>query len=494
MRHTRSFHRFRSTVPGDSARDAGSGAWRRAGDAGATGNFFRAVREKTRAHADSAPPEAPRRERARARFPGRLNVFQATMLDWRDLHPYNAVHAVRIGRPLDSASLVDALESELSRRGLAGLELDRAHGRYAWRGGPARVALETIEPGADWEAALAQAFERHLNAPFPREGRFDPFRFFALPVAGGFFLGLAYDHFIAGGDSIVALLNDAADRCAGRPPSEPPPHRYPRTHARLFLRHPWRFLRGLARLPGLAASCRRTIRPRYEAIDDGHNGFAFFAIDAARYKALHDAARGWGVTLNDALMALLLLAQDAARPGRDMGKRRRELAVASIINLRGAHGEDARASFGQFLSSFRVSHPVPRGITLYELAADVHRATTRIKREKLFLTTLFAMSVDGVLARFQTPRQRMGVYAKSYPVGAGVSSLNVDALWRGADGGTAPPYIRGVPTGPLSPIVLAVTTSANALYAGLSYRTTAVTADEIAGIRDDILARIEALS
>jgi hypothetical protein len=193
-------------------------------------------------------------------------------------------------------------------------------------------------------------------------------------------------------------------------------------------------------------------------------------------------------------MALLLLAQDAVMPARDTGKRRHELAVASIINLRREHGEDPRTTFGQFLSSFRVSHPVPRGITLYELALDVHRATARIKREKLFLTTLFAMAVDRSVGRFQTPRQRMSVYAKNYPVGAGVSSLNVNALWQSADGSAAPMYIRGVPTGPLSPIVVAVTTSDDMLFAGVSYRTSAVTAENIAKIRDDVLARIHALT
>src|SRR4029078_4614134 len=41
--------------------------------------------------------------------PGRLNVFQAAMLGWRDLHPYNAVHAARIGRPLDRDALERAI-------------------------------------------------------------------------------------------------------------------------------------------------------------------------------------------------------------------------------------------------------------------------------------------------------------------------------------------------------------------------------------------------
>src|SRR6185437_12971487 len=283
-------------------------------------------------------------------------------------HPYNAVHAAQILQPLDTAALAGAIDAELTRAGLTGLALDGARGRYVWRGGPSKVTLETIEPGADWQASLAQAFERHLNSPFVHEGAINPFRFFVMPVENAFFLGLAYDHFIAGGDSIVVLLNAIVDRYAGRPAPSARMQLYPRTHAHLFLRHPWRFALGLARLPGLAASCRRTIRPRYAKIDDGHNAFTFFFVAPAQFLALRNAAKGWGVTLNDAVMALLLLAQDAVMAPRDATARRHELAVASIINLRSAHGEDTRTTFGQFLSSFRLSHPVPRGITLYELA------------------------------------------------------------------------------------------------------------------------------
>ena len=494
MRQARSFHRFRAPLTRDSAAGEGPAAWREASDAsGPRGNFFHVVAKISRSRGGPDTPRAPGRALARRRLPGRLNLFQATMLEWRDQHPYNAVHAVRIERPLDCAALARAIDTELSDRGLTGLELDRAHGRYAWRGGPAATVLETLDPGADWQASLAQAFERHLNAPFARDGRLDPFRFFAMPAGAGFFLGLAYDHFVAGGDSIIVLLNAIVDRYAGAPAAAAPLRLYPPTHARLFARHPIRFLRGIARLPGLAASCRRTLRPRYRAIEDGHNAFKFFTLDAARYRALHRAAREWGVTLNDALIALLLLAQDAALPERDMRKRRHELAVASIVNLRREHGDDARATFGQFLSSFRVSHPVPRGITLRELACDVHRTTERIKREKLYLTTLFAMAADRMLGRFQTPEQRIGVYAKNYPVGAGVSSINVGALWRGADGAT-PLYVRGVPTGPLAPLVVAVTTSGDALCAGISYRTAAIGRDVVDRIEADIRTRIDTLA
>ena len=504
MRLARQSPRARTPPPGHPDASGRPLPWRAspvdARDRG--GNFFHARREKSRLEptngvADAAPGR---------RFPGRLNLFQSTMLDWRAVHPYNAVHAVRLEGAFDATQLAGAIERELVDSGLTGLELDSKHKRYAWRGGPARVEVEIIAAGADWQASLAQAFERQLNAPFAQDGAIEPFRFFAMPLDDAFFLGLAYDHFIAGGDSIIVLLNAIARRYAGEPVAAAPLRLHPPTHLRLFLRDPLRFVRGLARTPGLVASCRRTVRPRYRTIDEGYNGFMLFRLGAARYRTLRDAAHGWGVTLNDALMALLLLAQDAVLGPRDMGRRRHELAVASIINLRAAHHDDPHATFGQYLGSFRVSHPVPSGISLYELARDVHVATARVKREKLYLTTLFAMAVDRAIGRFQTREQRIGIYAKNYPVGAGVSSLNVDALWKSRDRGSGigdrgsaqaagtPTYIRGVPTGPLSPIVLAVTTCAGELWGGISYRTSAFDADDIATIRDHVVARVDALS
>ena len=461
-------------------------------------NFAMAALQKTRADALPAPLTkrnrgATARPRAAGRLAGRLNLFQAAMLGWRDLHPYNAVHAARIERPLDRDALERAIRETLVTAGLTGLELDRRRLRYAWQGGPSRISVEVV-PGADnWRETLARVFERELNTPFTRDGALEPFRFFALDLGDSFFLGLAYDHFIAGGDSIVVLLSALVDRYAGVQAGDNPLARYPRTHRSLLLRHPLAFCRSLTRLPAMGASCRRTIRPRYRPIEEGHNAFRFFTLDADRYTALRAAARSFGVTLNDVLMAIMLLAQDATSPARDRDARRSELAVASIMNLREAHGDDAHRTFGQFLSSFRVSHPVPPGIALRDLAQDVHRMTARIKRERLYLATLSAVAVDRVIGRFQTPKQRMAAYAKSYPVGAGISSLNVDALWHLAGSERAPAYVRGVPTGPTSPLAVAITTGNGELCAGLSYRTAAFTADAIAGIENYIRSRIDAL-
>ncbi len=422
---------------------------------------------------------------------GRLNLFQAGMLRWRDLWPYNAVHVVRVDAPLDRQRLRHAIDGELAAFGLNGFELDRARGRFEYRGGAARATLETAVCVGDCTEALRAEIERQLNLPFPSTGAFEPFRFFAVDSGETFHLGLAYDHVVAAGDSIVTLLAALVDRYrrggegADR---RGVPDLYPARYRRMLLRHPFAFLRGLPSVPAMAASFRRAFRPRYPHGHEPQNAFAHFRIERARLEAMRRAAKAWGVTLNDLLLATILLALSPLAAERRGAPRRKELAVATIINIRADCGADARTAFGQFLSSFLVSHPVPPGISLEQLARDVRAETARVKQKKLYLQTLFAMGIAGVVSGFLSGAARARFYAKSYPVWAGTTSLNVDALWVGA-GGQAPPtdYLRAASAGPHAPLVVVLTTAGSAMHVGLSFRTAAFTRAEMDKIASAIL-------
>jgi hypothetical protein len=415
------------------------------------------------------------------------------MLRWRELHPYNAVHAVALAPQTEVATIERAVEEELAHWGLTGLVVDRKRGRYEYRGGPARVRV-TVTRGDKVLEALAQSIEVEHNAPFPDTPPLDPFRFFVVHAPDGTMLGLAYDHYVAGGDCIVALLHAIVARCQGVASDARRPLLYPPTQATLFVHNLPRLVTGLARLPALVRSARTTARPRYRDVTSGHNGYVLYALAPGRYGRMAAAAKGWGVTLNDLLMALLLLGVDALAPKRRGAPRRRDLAVASIMNLRGEYGDAGQGAFGQFLGSLRVSHPVPSGITLEALARDVHAVTSQVKREKLYLQTLLAMRYVQVAWRMLGPRQRAGFYAKSYPIWAGVSALNVNALWT-RDNGAAPPpvYIRGVPTGPIAPLVVAVTTVGDVMYAGVSFRTAAFDRGDIDNLWSGLARRVEQL-
>jgi hypothetical protein len=428
---------------------------------------------------------------------GRLNLFQASMLRWRDLHPYSAVHVVRIERPLDAARLSATLDGELRARGLTGLALDIGRERFEYTGGPADIALRVMDGGGEPLGVVLDAIRRELNEPFAREGRVNPFRFFCVDERTSFYLGLGYDHVVAGGDSIVVLLQGIAARYAGDPAASAPARafdRYPPTYGRLFFGHAATLLRGIPFLHAMAASCRRSVRPAYPYGDDPGNGFAYRRLAPPEVKALVDAARAWNVTVNDMLLAILLEVLEPFVGKRPPAQARNEVAVASILNLRRDLGVDPNLTFGQFLSSFRLSHPLPPGTSLERLARDVGAETSRIKREKLYLQSLLAIAASGALWRLLSPDRRRRFYAKNYPVWGAITMLNVNTLWAAAGGRMPPPeYLRAVSTGPLAPVVMAVTTAGDLMHLGISYRSAAFTAADIDKMADGIVARARRL-
>jgi hypothetical protein len=108
---------------------------------------------------------------------GRLNLFQASMLRWRDLHPYTAVHVVRIERPLDAARVSSIIAQQVLALGLTGFVLDARRKRFEYTGGPVQIALAVHAGGGQPIDVLERTIERLLNEPFARDGRLNPFRF-----------------------------------------------------------------------------------------------------------------------------------------------------------------------------------------------------------------------------------------------------------------------------------------------------------------------------
>lgn len=424
---------------------------------------------------------------------GRLNLFQAAMLRWRGMYPYNAVHVAELPGTLDEARLSAAIDAHLTELGIARLTLDAKRRRYEYGTGPAHVPLVVHDADGDALPVLEREMERHINQPFgptAGEASFEPLRFFAVRNGGSFHVGVSYDHFIAGGDSMVTLLQGIAARYDGTyPAGEPAPNLYPRAYARLFARNPLAFYVGQYLLPGMLLRSRRAVRPRYPHGDSKYNEFTSIELAPDVYANVRRTAKQWGVTLNDMLLAMLICALSAEIPDRLAAKRRREIAIASVINLRSELEPGTREVFGQFLSSFLVSHAVPPDTTLETLARDVHAQTQRVKRRKLYLQTLYLLACGGLAWRFMTPEQHKQMYAKNYPVWGGISALNVEAMWKEGIG-EAPVlhYLRAISTGPFSPLVLAPASVGDCLHIGVSWRTSAFTRQDV----DRITSAMEA--
>jgi hypothetical protein len=417
---------------------------------------------------------------------GRLNLMQRMMLRFRELHPYSAVHVVALDGALDERRLEAVIASQLEAWGLTGLTLDARHRHYEFFGGPARVQLGRVAGGEQAEQLLDSEIERQLNLPFAAGPALEPFRFFVQPDSSGFRLGIAYDHFIAGGDAIVGLLAAIAARYAdAHAPAGPLPLLYPPTYRSLFVRQPLLFLRTLLQMPSMAASAKRAFRPRFGKDEETYNAFARIHLAPAESQALKTSARALGVTLNDVLIAVLLRALAPCAPERFTEGRRRELNVASIVNIRREFGATAQGAFGQFLAALRVAHPVPPDIEPATLARDVHLATETIKRGRLYLRPILALVLAAVSWPMLTPPQRRQFFAKHSPALAGISMLGVAAPWR-ERGVPMRGYLRAVSTGPLTPLVFAPSVTDDAMALGITYRRGTYAPDVVAAIADQL--------
>ena len=426
---------------------------------------------------------------------GKLNLFQATMLRWRELHPYSAVHVVHVAQRLDAQRLESEISRHLEELGLTGLHLDRRR-RYEWAGGPAATRLLVLAGGADPVAVVCGEIERQLNIAFAADGHIDPFRFFAVDDGSSFHLGVAYDHFVAAGDSMVLLLRGIVGRYSGEngPPASSAPRLSAPTYFRLFMRQAWPFLKGLAWLPDLARNCRRSFRPRYAVPQDGYNAFTHFRVHAPEHETLARVATAWEVTPQDLLLAILLKVLSPLVPQRWRAPKRNELAVASIVNIRRDLGAEAENALAPYLASFRVAHPVPDNMQLRDLVDAVSAETQRIKRGKLYLQTLLALGFAGLEWRLLSLKRRQRFFAKHYPLCAGITPLGIGPLWPAAGANPAPAeYLRAVSTGPLAPMVLALTLVGDVINVGISFRTTVFRRDAIDGMAAAMIHAIKAL-
>jgi len=414
------------------------------------------------------------------------------MLDWNELHPYNAVHVVRVPTALDPPRLREAIQTTLEGLGLSNLSVDHEGGACQYGGGPVVSELTMIDDGSG--SSLAAEIERQLNTPFPRGKSFDPFRFFVAPGQASFSLGLAYFHPIADAESVVWVLKRLVDsyRAAAAGVSSETVDLSSCGSDSAILRHPSVVVRQIAALPAFIRILRTSCRPRYRDADDLRNGFTNFVLEAASLGWIRTAGKSWGVTLNDLFLALLLHALAPLAADRRQA-RRRKIAAGCIVNIRKDLGVK-RGTFGLFLGSFMVAHEVPEGIGLKELAAAIALQTARIKARQLYLTTPAQLAFASLALRFFSTRRKRSFYQKHCPLWGGITNMNLNTHWEEQAQGGPLDYLRAVSTGPVTPLVLSVTTVGERVNVGLSYRSTVFSAEEIRQVQSHLVDGVARLA
>jgi NRPS condensation-like uncharacterized protein len=426
---------------------------------------------------------------------GRLNSFQKTMLQWNDMHPYSAVHVVQIPGPLEEARLQHAIQCTLQTLGLTNLNLDREKFRYRFEGGTTQPEIKILPDNRDPLPALLAETEKQLNVAFDQTSPFNPFRFFVTRTSSSFFLGLTYFHAAADAESIVLLLKDLSNAYLGKiaPEQSTPLDLYPDGASHLLRRHTRVVVERLRALPSQVRAIRQSHRPRYRDPKEMSNGFTFFSIGKEGFEVLAAARKSWGITINDLLLALLMQSLSPLASGRAKERKRRKISIGCIVNLRRDLQIDNRGIFGLFLGSFTVTHEVPDGIRLSDLAKEIGHQTLAIKGKKLYLGTSLELGFARFMLRFFSREQQKKFYLKNYPLWGGITNMNLNSLL-GRLGDDAPMnYFRGVSTGPATPLVLSVTTVRDLLNIGLSYRSTVFSKEAIEDLKCRFIGHLEQL-
>ena len=260
-----------------------------------------------------------------------------------------------------------------------------------------------------------------------------------------------------------------------------------------LLRRPRLLLRKIIQLPAQISTLRRSFRAKYHDLNDGRNAFKFLSIPPMELRLLLATARAWGVTLNDLFLALLLKCLSPLTTERMRARKRRLLSIGCVVNTRRDLNIDGSRTFGLFLGSFVVSHEVPEGMSLIEIAKAVQRQTSQFKRTKLYLGAALEMTVARWLLSFFSTERRKKLYQKNYPLWGGITNMNLNFLWAQPEGKPAVDYFRAVSTGPVTPLVLSITTVGNKANIGLTYRTTVFSAAAIDSLKSDFFKLIQGL-
>ena len=412
----------------------------------------------------------------------RLSAFQRTMLLWERLHPYNAVHALRILGP-PPRRLAAAIEAVERAAGIGALEIDPPGRAYRYVSAAAPL-VEARTRDVD-EVTPTGLLAASLNASFVGEPQ-TPFRWTLLEGPGGqaHWVALAYRHVAADAHGAQALLAAVLQACRGDGGDAPHVRVGERARERWSLR---------ARLQTLARFARtfRRLRSAHKMSEDRQGDdrteCTVRTATPGLLPELRAANRRRGAGLNDACLAALAATIAERSPDRHTSRRRRKLALGTVLSRRPHEAGGGEVWLGPSLRDLVVvvERPdAPLADVLARISAQT-RAARGLPDPGDFDPRLFLIQRAWPLLGLRHHRR---TYRKVFPVCAGVTSFNVRAAWFGQAGVGVDRYVRASPPGPVVPVALAPTALGDRLELALVHRratlTAAAAADVLSGVHD----------
>jgi len=449
---------------------------------------------------NKAQPDEPRTRLQRHARPAslqRLNVFQRVMLQWSDLHPYNAGQAAKVAGSMRPQALRNAVNEACAANGLGTVRLDPKGRHYEYL--PVdQQDLTILRAENGLESALADHITAELNRPFARP-ECQPLRFFAIDggdTNDAHYVGVIYDHWVADSVAIRLVLRHVLGRYCGFSVARNghPLDLYPDTYRRTFRKH-WsggQIARGVLSTVGLLARLRRAYRVSYLRTAQLRAQFEVFPTAPGTVERLHAFSKSVGVSVHDVFLAALARGMAEFMPSRSRHGKRRNLALGTIVDTRGVSCDDLAEAMGMYLAYYVVQCEPRRRARLADLAARIGTETRRIKARRRYLDTLVNMKMGTYVWPLLPDRAKPHFFRQTLTLSAGISNVTLRDTWLETDARQhILDHVRIAPTGPLLPLVLTPTTLNGHLNIGITYRTSGFPRRKLTALMQTFLYLIE---
>ncbi len=415
-----------------------------------------------------------------------LNVFQRLLRRWENVHPYNAAQAMELRGHADPRQWQEAWDAALATLGLGRPVVERERLRFE--------PLQASQPVTFLPADVL--FETHItqgmNLPFAK-GEL-PFRPFIKQLDGSYFAGVIYQHWLADSVAVRLVLREwfarVFDPSLAR--TQPirlategywasfGPHRLPWS----MDYSAWATLRRFSRF-------RSVRRIRSAGSTDYTKAFLTRTAPGGIVPQLIEYAHRRGVRLNDLFLAAMVEQCAKYLPFRRT-RRRRDIALGTIVDLRRLSRKDLSDTFGLFLGFTNV---IVRDRDLADfdrLLAVIHAQNEVSRRTHAAAASATWLGISLLFSRSLTGHRSYQFYRKHMPLAGGISNVNMNRTWAAAyHPDPILRYVRASPTGPMIPVALAPTTLGNNLELALTYRASVLDAQAAERMMNGLIRRMD---
>ena len=423
----------------------------------------------------------------------RLNIFQRVIRQWERLHPYNAAQAMRLRRRFSVDEITRAWRSTLIDLGLGPIHFDDDRVMYEL----SRSAVAGSSPLLMQEDDCLESFlSRHLNQPWEEDTL--PFRPFLKPENGQEqIVGVIYRHCASDSYSIRLILREWLARLhapdtARKAPLLPARRGY--WHHYGPFAADWSLIGAMLRQMNALVrmrKCRRVIPPPPGAVVEVR--FREYRAPDGLNEALRKSARARGAKVNDLFLAAMFRAAAVGVP-LEPTKRRRDMVIGTIVDLRGQAGRSPGDAFGLFLG---FTSTFARGAMLRDrerLVAGIAGQSRRLREAQIPQASQLALTTGLLAALCLEDEELQEFYRRRFPLMGGISNVNLRGTWaERLHPDLLGEYVRVSPTGPFMPLVVTPTSLGPRLHIGVTTRTSAIDSTKADLIARQFLAELSNL-